>query len=200
MSGTRALQAESTRRALIDAAAQLFAQKGYTATSVAAIGDAAGLSRGIVNFHFATKEKLLHAVIEQLVAELEAEMFPAGEVTQPLAALAELINAHRHWLTDHEDRARLLFRLQAEALDPRFGIDAFAELHARWLVRTRPWWDLLVSDGLVDSALDHDAVTTFVIGSLRGIALEWLLSPEINVTGAYDQLLRSLPAVLVPPG
>lgn len=188
--GTRAERAAATRRRLIDAAARLFARNGYTASTVAAIGEEAGVSRGLVNFHFATKEKLLHAVIEQLVADLEEEMFPDEGPQDPLAALAVLIGAHRRFLTERPERARLLFRLQAEALNPVLGLDAFAELHRRWLQRTAPWWERAVVGGQVDPALAHEDVTTLTIGALRGIALEWLLAPElVDVDRAYEQLL-----------
>lgn len=190
----RAQQASETRRRLIDAAATLFASQGYTATSVAAIGEVAGVSRGLVNFHFTTKEKLLHAVIEELVSELESSMFPAdAQAAAPIDSLRILIEAHRRFVTGQPERARLLFRLQAEELNPRLGLDAFAELHGRWLERTRPWWSEAVQNGEVDLALDHNAVATVVIGSLRGIALEWLLAPDaVDIDRAYAQLFEIL--------
>lgn len=196
----RAQQGTDTRERLLDAAARLFAQRGYSATSVAAIGQAAGMSRGLVNFHFRTKENLLRAVIEDLVADLELHMFPADMSTEPpLTALATLVEAHRQFLVEQPDRARLLFRLQAEELNPALGLRDFAQLHERWLSRTRPWWDAALTTGEVDPALDHNAVATFTIGALRGIALEWLLAPEaVNIDLAYAQLLRSLRLGLAP--
>jgi AcrR family transcriptional regulator len=193
----RADQAAATRQRLIDAAARLFAQGGYTASSVAAIGEAAGVSRGLVNFHFATKENLLRAVIEQLVAELEQQMFPPDPPADPLAALAVLVEAHRRFLTEQPERARLLFRLQAEALNPTLALSAFSELHQRWLERTRPWWEQALADRQINATLDHNAVVTFTIGALRGIALEWLLAPEaVDLEAAYAHLFRSLEAGL----
>lgn len=190
----RAQQASESRQRLIAAAGSLFAAQGYAATSVAAIGEAAGVSRGLVNFHFTTKEKLLHAVIEGLVSELESHMFPAdAQPASPLAALATLIDAHREFVTEHPDRARLLFRLQAEELNPALGLDAFAQLHQRWLEQTRPWWDAGLASGEIDPTLDHNAVATIVIGALRGIALEWLLAPEaVEIDQAYAELRRTL--------
>lgn len=198
--GKRALQAAATRRRLIEAAMRLFARNGYAASSVAAIGEEAGVSRGLVNFHFATKENLLHAVIEQLVAELEAQMFPAEPAADPFQALAVLVQAHRRFLEERPERARLLFRLQAEALNPALGVSAFTELHQRWLDRTRPWWDQALREGRLDPELDHNAVATFAIGALRGIALEWLLAGDaVPLDAAYRQLSRSLAAGLGPP-
>jgi AcrR family transcriptional regulator len=195
----RVRQAAETRQRLIDAAAVRFARTGYTATTVAAIGEEAGVSRGLVNFHFTAKENLLHAVIEQLVADLEREMFPAAQPEDPLAALAVLVDAHRRFLVEQPDRARLLFRLQAEALNPALRLSAFGELHERWIERTRPWWQEGIRTGQIDADLDHEAVTTFTIGALRGVALEWLLAPDsVAVEGAYTHLLRSLRAGLLP--
>ncbi len=196
----RSRQAAATRQRLIDAAAVRFAQHGYAGSSVAAIGEEAGLSRGLVNFHFSTKENLLRAVIEQLVAELEAQMFPPESPEDPLAALWTLVDAHRRFLLEQPERARLLFRLQAEALNPSLGVDAFTTLHERWVHRTLPWWQQALTNGQIDPALDHNAVTTFTIGALRGIALEWLLAPDaVNIDAAYAHLARSLQAGLVAP-
>jgi len=189
----RAEQSAATRQRLIDGAARLFARNGYAASSVAAIGEEAGVSRGLVNFHFSTKEKLLHAVIEQLVASLEERMFPSDPPGDPLQALAVLVDAHRRFLTEQPERARLLFRLQAEALNPALGLQAFAMLHQRWLDRTRSWWEQALATNQIDPELDHNAVTTFTIGALRGIALEWLLAPgAVDIDAAYAQLARSL--------
>jgi AcrR family transcriptional regulator len=196
----RSEQAAATRDRLLGAAMRLFARNGYAASSVAAIGEEAGVSRGLVNFHFATKENLLRAVIERLVAELEREMFPSDPPDDPLAALAVLVQAHERYMTEQPERARLLFRLQAEALNPALGVHAFADLHQRWLERTRPWWERAREDRQIDPRLEHNAVATFTIGALRGIALEWLLAPEsVDVAAAYAHLLRSLRAGLADP-
>ncbi len=190
----RAQQAIETRRRLIAAASRLFAAHGYNATSVAAIGEAADVSRGLVNFHFRTKEKLLHAVIEELVSELESHMFPTdAKADSPIELLWILIEAHRRFVTEQPQRARLLFRLQAEELNPTLGLDAFAKLHERWLERTKPWWDAALAAGELDPTLEHNAVATVVIGALRGIALEWLLAPDaVQVDRAYAQLRLTL--------
>jgi AcrR family transcriptional regulator len=195
----RSEQAAATRQRLIDAAASLFAQHGYTASSVAAIGEAAGVSRGLVNFHFAAKENLLRAVLEQLTTELEAAMFPEEEPTDPMVALAVLVQAHHRFLIDQPERARLLFRLQAEALNPQLKLTTFAELHLNWIARTKPWFEQGIAGGQIDPALNHEAIVTFTIGALRGIALEWLLAPDtVDVDAAYAHLLRSLQAGLQP--
>jgi AcrR family transcriptional regulator len=53
-----------TRRALLDAATRLFAQRGYDGTSVRDIAEAAGVNLAMVSYHFSGKEGLYAACIE----------------------------------------------------------------------------------------------------------------------------------------
>ena len=50
------------RQQLIEATIKVLGQKGYAATTVADVARAAGLSTGIVIFHFDSKDQLLAAV------------------------------------------------------------------------------------------------------------------------------------------
>lgn len=58
-----------TRQELIEATIESLAKRGYEATTLADVASGAGLSRGIVNFHFETKEKLLVEVLRHLSDE-----------------------------------------------------------------------------------------------------------------------------------
>ena len=60
---TQAERTAETRRRVLDAAAALVASHGAHAVSLAAVGEAAGYSRGIVNHHFGSKGRLLEELI-----------------------------------------------------------------------------------------------------------------------------------------
>lgn len=62
---------EARREQLIDATLTAIERKGLTAFTLADVADGAGLSRGIVNFHFESKDKLLFAVLTQLADEYD---------------------------------------------------------------------------------------------------------------------------------
>ena len=47
---------ETRRQQLIEATIDSLAKRGYSETTMADVADGAGLSRGIVNFHFESKE------------------------------------------------------------------------------------------------------------------------------------------------
>jgi TetR/AcrR family transcriptional repressor of bet genes len=63
---SRKASKEMRRQQLIEATIDTLATKGYAATTLADVAKAAGLSGGIVNFHFETKDKLLVETLRQL--------------------------------------------------------------------------------------------------------------------------------------
>lgn len=58
---------ETRRQQLIEATIDSLAKRGYAETTLADVADGAGLSRGIVNFHFESKENLLIATLSTWV-------------------------------------------------------------------------------------------------------------------------------------
>ena len=63
---------ETRRLQLIEATIDSLAKRGYSETTMADVADGAGLSRGIVNFHFESKEKLLIATLQHMADEYSA--------------------------------------------------------------------------------------------------------------------------------
>lgn len=67
----RTRDAGRSRGAILDAAEELFAERGYEAVSLQEIGDAAGLSRGAPSYFFGSKQDLSVAVLERVFADRE---------------------------------------------------------------------------------------------------------------------------------
>ena len=73
----RSAQAAATRRTIIDAAAGLFIERGYVATSIEAIAEAAGVSRATVFTSVGGKKELLKKAYDvALVGDDEPVPFP----------------------------------------------------------------------------------------------------------------------------
>lgn len=66
---TQAERREETREQVLAAAARVFAARGYHATSLDAIAEAAGFSRGAVYYNFADKEELFLELLDRRCAE-----------------------------------------------------------------------------------------------------------------------------------
>jgi AcrR family transcriptional regulator len=65
-----AVRAPDSRQRFVDAAIRLFARHSFAGTSLQMIADEVGVTKSAVHHHFRTREELLNAVIEPLLAEL----------------------------------------------------------------------------------------------------------------------------------
>lgn len=77
---------ETRRHQLIEATIDCLARYGYAETTLAHVADVAGLSRGIVNFHFESKDKLLVATLQHMAEEYAAHWRAALRRAGPKAA------------------------------------------------------------------------------------------------------------------
>jgi len=79
---------EATRSQLIEVATRLFAAQGYEDTSIDAVLREAGVSRGSLYHHFASKEALFEAVLEDVEAKVgERTLAATAGADGPVAAL-----------------------------------------------------------------------------------------------------------------
>ena len=93
--GRQAEKSENTRAALIAAARELFAERGYAAVGTTEIVNRAGSSRGAMYHHFKDKQELFRAVYEQIQEELIQRVAERieGAGADPMAALRAGLNA-----------------------------------------------------------------------------------------------------------
>lgn len=88
-------RSEETRERLMEAALACFAERGYDATGVAEICQRAGVSKGAFYYHFASKQALFLALLDQWLAALEHELArlaaPAVPAAQSLQAMVGLL-------------------------------------------------------------------------------------------------------------
>src|SRR3954453_8289785 len=69
----------ATRRALVDSATTLFAERGYARTSLDDIAAGARVTKGALYGHFASKQALFRAVLQELEGATAAEVRRAAQ-------------------------------------------------------------------------------------------------------------------------
>jgi TetR/AcrR family transcriptional regulator, acrAB operon repressor len=184
-------QSHRSREKLLEAATQLFAERGYRDTSVQAIGEAAGISRGSIFWHFGSKEGLLEAVVEQAFTRWKNETLVAdvGD-SRGLEAVRRALASHRRFLGSQSEVLRLFYVLMFEALGPRPELaERFAELHRGLRDRGRDW----LADTDLRDDVDAGSLATILTGALGGIAYQYLLDPDgLELDGLYADLERVL--------
>jgi AcrR family transcriptional regulator len=97
MSPRNALQNQEvravTRTKLLNAALELFATRGYAATSVDAIAGEAGVSAGLLYHHFDAKAAVLNAIFEQSLADVQATFAAADRESDARDRLPALLRS-----------------------------------------------------------------------------------------------------------
>jgi AcrR family transcriptional regulator len=84
----RERQAEATRQLLVSVARELFAERGYRATSVEEIIQRAGVARGALYHHYAGKDALFRAVYDAVQADIASRVVAAAlAVPEPWGAV-----------------------------------------------------------------------------------------------------------------
>lgn len=114
-----------TRRRIMGAASELFAEQGYAGTSMDQIAEAAGVSKGTIFYNYKNKSELFERLIRAACETI------AGEITRAR-------EGHRGWDALNEATWRVL--VMADAMP------AHAQIVVTELFRTqRPWADSLVA-------------------------------------------------------
>lgn len=111
-------EAASTKERVLDAAQELFGERGLRGTSLRAVTDAAGANLAAVNYHFGSKEELFRAVVRRVMDPATAEhrrRIEEMEGREP--SVEELLDAfvgpYVRLISDQQDRslARLVGRV-----------------------------------------------------------------------------------------
>lgn len=109
---------EQARRAQIVACAiETIADLGYSQASLARIGQRAKVSKGVITYHFANKEELLQAVVDEVLGQFAA--FVTARITdeQPWEALRMFLQANAEFLKAHRAHLLTLFEIAHHARD-----------------------------------------------------------------------------------
>lgn len=88
----------ATRQRLITVATELFADRGYEATSMEAILERAGASRGALYHHFAGKDRLFEAVVEAVHGQVGQATLAAATASGETEAHGLLKAAELAWI------------------------------------------------------------------------------------------------------
>jgi AcrR family transcriptional regulator len=189
---SRKEQGERTRRAILDAATELYAEAGVRGTGLIAIGQRAGVSHATVLYHYGSSRELLLAVLDDRDHRFRAHITPAfaGGGLPALARLPEVARFNGA----HPDLAKLFTVLQAENLEPHEEAHDYF-LARRLEIRTQLMGLLAQAKAAGDVRPDVDEATKAdeILAFTSGAQLQWALDPgRIDLVALYESYTRSL--------
>lgn len=190
----RDIKKAQSRRAIIDATVNCIARHGIAGVTVSRICSESGVSRGMMNAHFGSKDNLLLEVLKSIAEDYQAALDAAlaGKEDDPAKALRlEIETETAFWLRSHTE-ACAWFAFRAAALsNPEYltycgpreeNLHAVPVRLCRALVENGDYQDI-----------DPDVVAQGLTAILEGYWFDWVTYPKsFDLAAAREGCLRYL--------
>jgi len=173
-------KALQTRDAILDAAIDLFIKVGFEKTSMDAIALAAGVAKGTLYYHFASKEGIIDAVVERYARTMETRL-DAVETDRSLTLLQKLAAFSR---VTKEVSAATFSRLHYVRY-----VDIHQKTSAVIIARVAPYLARIIEEGNRAGAWSVGRPLEFA--EIVSITTHELIDPEVGA----EKLPRRIAAV-----
>jgi AcrR family transcriptional regulator len=186
-------QAEAPRERIIDAAANLFRDKGYAAVSLREIAGAAGVTTGSVYYRFASKDDAVLAVMnsahELILNEVSNAVELLGDQATERDKLSAAIAAHVSTLFGQDSRPAATIRIFHQV--PRTVSSATLTVRHAY----ESYWISLLEDcksaGLIGPGRSTNVLVPLIFGSMNWL-LEWFDPRAQNLDVVKSEIFRLL--------
>jgi AcrR family transcriptional regulator len=161
-------RAQATQAAIIQAAATVFAERGYARTTLDGVAVEAGVTKGALYFHFASKHDLANAVIReetQLTNERSRQVLAEGR-----SGLATMIRLHADFtgqlISDVVVAAGV--KLTTEELVAQLDIE---RPYLSWEDVLHVLIDKAIEEGDLRPDIDPAILTRYLVGAYTGVQI-----------------------------
>ncbi|MFJ2651933.1 ScbR family autoregulator-binding transcription factor [Streptomyces sp. NPDC087420] len=186
-------RAARTRRSLILAAAEVFAEEGFVSASLTAISRRAGVSNGALHFHFDSKNALAGGVEEEAARRVRRLSVAGPDCPTALQLLVDSTHALMRGLDD-DVVVRAGFELSGD-ISRVAGVD----LRSEW----RSWIETVLqraaAQGALADGVSHDDAASAILAATVGFQVlgsrgdkDWI--SRRTLTGFWELMLPRLAA------
>ncbi|HEY8569359.1 TetR family transcriptional regulator [Microbulbifer sp.] len=170
-----------TRERILDAAIEVFDQRGVSRPSLTEIAELAGVTRGAVYGHFQNKTDLFGALADRIQLPDESlcqapqhSCDPLGELRKRWVFLYREVMANEQWR-----RIFAIILLRCEWVPENGEINQrCVQGHSEATMRLRNLIENAVSVGQLPADLDIDIAVPVIHAGIVGLLQEWLMNPE----------------------
>jgi TetR/AcrR family transcriptional repressor of bet genes len=189
---------EIRRKQLIDATIRAIGRFGYTSTTLTHVAGEAGLSPGIVNFYFKSKDQLLLATLEQIADEYSAFWQAAmskGKIA-PAAGLEAMIEADFHPSVCNPEKISIWYAFWAEAGNNPAYQGLVQRLETDYTVQTIELCNRIITEG--GYGIDARTVAVGLNAMIDGLWFDCLMEPKVFNRNDAKRVCRSYLAAVFP--
>jgi len=197
---SRPTQAERTALAeekMVNATIELLNTVGLAGTTLIAIGESAGYSRGLASHHFGSKSGLFRKVLRHITAVWTDELENNLVGKQGLKAALAALNAHRDHLLHFPQHARAMNILWSASFDPGSEFKPnIIEFHRLQRASAALWVRSGQETGEIRADANPESFAEQFYASLLGLNFQWLVNPDIDLKASIDALKQNIVALL----
>jgi len=184
--------ARSDRR-LMDAAIELIVKVGINGTTLQAVGELAGYSRGLATHRFGSKAGLFGKVLQEASVDwLDRVQVAVGERVG-VDALMAATDAAEVFIRERPEEVRAMYLLWFLSIDPSADYKSnIAIVHKAQRRDVAEWVKAGQTAGTVDPDLDPMRVAEQYAASMAGIIYQWLANSKMPLSSMFIQLKADL--------
>ncbi|SRR5581483_5216112 len=187
-------------RKLAAAAISLLIERGISGTTLIAIGERAGYSRGLVTHRFGSKAGLLAHVHDTIASHwIERVQSRVGEATG-VQALERVVDALYEFIAEAPDELRALYLLRYASIDPaaefRANVAKFNKAQRR---DAQSWIEAGKAAGELSAEVNAPIAAELFCASADGLIYRWMVNPSLPVRELHDQLRDGIRDSLCAP-
>ncbi len=183
-------KSEETRARILDAALNIFSNKGYHDTHMDEIVEASDTSKGSIYFYFPNKERLFLALVDQFADLLERKVIEAvGQEEQGILRVRAALKACLETFGRYRRPAKILL-VQAVGLGTVFEKKR-VEVNDRFANLIKKYLDEAIAIGDI-APVDTDVVSYAWMGAIYGIVIRWVYTGEPDSERILSALLPLL--------
>lgn len=185
-------QTGATQSKIVDAAYQVLAEQGFEKTSMKEIAKHAGISQGLINYYFPSKEDLLFEVFRLESARYIEEMQKISDIPLNESFMRLALAVPKNMVNAYPDWHRLRFELFAIGLRSEAGrkeIRKSLEAGRNQVLQTM---NMLP----IKEDINKKALASIINVTIDGLALEQMANPDFDIDAAYDTLAELLETYL----
>ena len=177
---------QTTKMRIMDESIKLFASKGYAATSIKDISEAANVNIAAVNYHFESKEnlykQLLSSFAETGITNAQRILNPPMNIDEFKVRLEMFMNSGIDTIVEYPDMHRMLMKnidLMPQLSEETFH-KTFQQFHNVMVV----FFESAQKNGIVRKGMDHKLMAQFLDNQMfalvHKVAIEKTLKKDID--------------------
>ena len=180
ISRTQAERTAISDKAIFDAAIDLVLERGIEKTTLQAIGERAGYSRGLATYRFGSKSGLFDEVCKSISHRWISYLTKGVGDKTGIDAMCAAIDAYIRFVSDSPRDTRALHILLCAAAAPQSEFQATAQhVYERQRADVVEWLRKGIAARTVREDIDPASESARFVAYLSGITYLWLIDPEV---------------------